>query len=288
VRVATLPGVDFDAVTLIIQDAAAQAITPRFRALEEADVRAKGADDVVTVADLESEALITSALAAMTPTIPVVGEGATAHHPDLPASLGDHATYWLLDPLDGTSNFVAGDPDIGVMLALVHAGDVVASWIWQPIREVLLVAERGAGAYRNGQRISPSNRPTARPASELVGWVWTRFLPADILATVETSTSRFAGLNPGPTAAAVAYERLLLGESDFSMYWRTEPWDHAPGALLIQEAGGAAPRLDGSRYRPREQADGLLLTRSASEWTSVRGALLGSHGQSPPRAYVPF
>lgn len=269
------PTIDVDAVSLLLQEVAAQAIVPRFRMLEQGDVRAKGLDDVVTIADLEAEELITSALAAMTPTIPVIGEEATARQSDQTASLNDAGNYWILDPLDGTSNFVAGSPDIGVMLALVHAGDVVMSWIWQPIREVLLVAERGAGAYRNGERISTAHDPHLRPADELTGWVWARFLPAEILTTVEASASKFASLDPGPAAAAIAYERLLMGDSDFGMYWRTEPWDHTPGALLLRESGGAARRLDGSEYRPGMPGSGLLVTRWSMDWPTVRKSLLG-------------
>lgn len=249
------------------------AITPRFRMLEQGDVRDKGIDDVVTVADLEAETLITSALAAMTPSVPVVGEEATAQRPEL-ALLPNDGTYWLLDPLDGTANFVAGSADFGVMLALVHAGDVVASWIWQPIHEVLLVAERGAGAFKNGERISMAIHDRERSASELAGWVWTRFLPAEVLSTVEASGPKFASLGPGPAAAAVAYEQLLLGESDFCLYWKTEPWDHAPGALLVREYGGAARRPDGTDYRPGIQSSGLLLTRSSTDWPTVRAPLL--------------
>lgn len=271
---ASLPAVDVDRVSDILRDVAARAIIPRFRSLSREEVRAKGVDDVVTVADLEAERLVTSALTALAPTIRVIGEEGSAQDADLLASLGEDATYWLLDPLDGTANFVAGDPDIGVMLALVHGGDVVASWIWQPIHDVLLVAERGAGAFRNGERIHPVDHAGTRPASELAGWMWTRFLPPDVRAGVQTSPSRFASLRSGPTAAAVAYGKLVLGESDFSLYWRTAPWDHAPGVLLLRETGGAARRLDGRDYRPGQPGDGLLVTRSAADWPAVRESLL--------------
>lgn len=271
----TSPRVDLDRVGDVLREAAERAITPRFRSLSPREVGAEGADGVVTVADLESEQLISSALAGLAPGIPVVGEEACHRSPGLVDSVLGLRTYWLLDPLDGTAGFVAGDPDFGVMLALVHEGDVVASWIWQPVHEVLLVAERGAGTYRNGERIREPGPSGERPEGELAGWAWTRFLPPDARAGVEANRHRFARLGTGPGAAAVAYDRLLLGESDFSLYGRTEPWDHAAGALLLREAGGAARRPDGSEYRPGGPGSGLLVTRSAGDWTTVHDALLG-------------
>ena len=101
-------------VALILQDVSAEVIEPRFRALADTDVRSKTPGEVVTVADLEAEALLTSRLGDRLAGVPVVGEEACANTPALAGALEGEGA-WLVDPLDGTANFVAGSPDWAVM-----------------------------------------------------------------------------------------------------------------------------------------------------------------------------
>jgi len=180
---------------------------------------------------------------------------------------------WLVDPLDGTANFVAGSPDWAVMVALVERGITVASWMWRPVESRLFVAERGGGA---GRRILCPPAPTA--ADDLTGAVLSRFLDPAIRSTVASNAHRFAAITSGSMCAGVDYPMIAEGDQHFALFQRTLPWDHAPGVLLLEEAGGWARRLDGSEYRPAQTSAGLLVSADEPSWVTVHDQLLGDPG----------
>jgi fructose-1,6-bisphosphatase/inositol monophosphatase family enzyme len=114
-------------VAQLMRRAAAQAILPRFRALRASEVEEKSPGEHVTAADREAEALLTSGLMALLPGSAVLGEEAASAQPDTVQSLSGKADLWIVDPLDGTSNFVEGKPIFSVMVALMRRGETVAS-----------------------------------------------------------------------------------------------------------------------------------------------------------------
>lgn len=261
-----------DNVTDILREAAETVVLPRFRALGERDVAEKAPGEVVTVADQEAEELITRRLCGVL-DVPVVGEEAAATDPGLIDALRHAPAAWLVDPLDGTSNFVAGRTDFAVMAALVRGGETVASWIVQPISGRAYVAEHGAGAWRGDEQVRREPAPAA--PGHMRGAALARFLPPEARAHVETVAPRFAALGPGASCAGVDYPRLVDGEQDFVLFHRTLPWDHAPGTLLLREAGGVALRPAGGRpYRPADGGLGLLNAADRACWETVRALLL--------------
>jgi fructose-1,6-bisphosphatase/inositol monophosphatase family enzyme len=260
-----------DAVTEILREAADTVIVPRFRALAAGDVAEKSPGEIVTVADREAEDLISRRLRAVLDA-PVVGEEAASNDPALVRALAEAPVAWLVDPLDGTANFAAGRTDYAVMAALVRHGETVAAWIVRPADGAVYVAERGAGTWRDGVRVRRPAAP-ADPA-ELHGVVLTGFLDPPARAAVEAAAPRFATLRPGTRCAGVDYPRLLDGDQDFVLFHRILPWDHAPGVLLLTEAGGVGQRLDGSPYRPTATGSGLLNAADQACWETVRPLLL--------------
>ena len=127
----------------LLRAAAEEAILPRWRRLTPDQVAEKSRpDDLVTVADTEAETIITAGLQQIRPGTPVIGEEAVAADPSLVDGLTTLPEYWLVDPVDGTGNFVEGSPDFGVMVALVEAGEVRAGWIWLPVHGNLAVGVR--------------------------------------------------------------------------------------------------------------------------------------------------
>ena len=253
-------------VALILQDVSAEVIEPRFRALADTDVWSKSPAEVVTVADQEAETLLTSRLGEVLAGVPIVGEEGCANTPALVDALeGERA--WLVDPLDGTANFVNGSPDWAVMVALVDHGTTVAAWIWRPIERVMYLAERGAGATRNGARLHRPPAPST--ARDLRGTVLGRFLDPPTAAAVARNTKRFREVTGGTGCAGVEYPSVLEGACDFVLFWRTLPWDHAPGALLAEEAGGTVRRLDRSAYRPAQTTTGLLIAAGDDAWDTA-------------------
>ncbi|WP_042365623.1 inositol monophosphatase family protein [Streptacidiphilus neutrinimicus] len=259
-----------DDVTEILREAAETVVMPRFGALAAGEVSEKTPGELVTVADREAEALISRRLRDLLDA-PVVGEEATAADPTLPRALNESPAAWVVDPIDGTGNFVAGRPGFAVMAALVRDGETVAGWILRPVDGTAYVAERGSGAWRGGTRLRRAPAP-ADPAA-LRGDVLTRFLDEPARARVAAAAPRFASLGRGASCAGVDYPRLAEGERDFVLYRRILPWDHAPGTLLLDEAGGHARRLDGSRYRPGEDRSGLLAAADPDSWERARALL---------------
>jgi fructose-1,6-bisphosphatase/inositol monophosphatase family enzyme len=261
-------------VVTILQEVAAEVIEPRFDNLADHDVEEKAPKELVTTADTESERLLVRRLGELLPGVPVVGEEGVWEEGHVPGDLLAGAPRaWLVDPVDGTSNFVAGSADWGVMAALLERGETVLAWIWRPVHQRLYVAERGGGAWVDGRRLRRS--PAPLDPAELRGGVLRRFLDEATLARVDANAGRFAGLTSGRMAAAVEYPLIAEGEEDFALFGPTLPWDHAPGVLLVEEAGGVARRPDGTPYRPPETSAGLLVAADDRTWTTVRDTLLG-------------
>ncbi len=260
-----------DRVGDAIRETSAEVIEPRFAALSPTEVRSKAAGELVTVADVDAERLLTRRLTDLLPAAAVVGEEACATDPTLLESLWS-AQAWLIDPLDGTANFVEGRPDWAVMVALCEEGRTVASWIWQPTSQTMYTAEAGGGATRNGAAVTVT--PRGQPPAGLRGAVLARFLPPSVSAAVDAGRERFAAVTAGRRCAGFEYPAVVDGGQDFVLFWRTLPWDHAAGVLLLQEAGGVARRLDASAYRPTATAEGLLAAAQPCVWDSVRAGLL--------------
>lgn len=201
-------------VLALVQDVVERLVTPRFGRLRDSDVASKRRPgDLVTVADREAEVELTRLLRAAHPGVLVVGEEAVSADPRLLRGLESAEHAFTVDPVDGTRHFVAGSPDHATMLAELRCGEVVRSWIWQPQHRRAYVAERGAGAWRDGTRLSPGpRRPAGRPP------------------------------RPTGTCCGVDYPRLASGEADVAAYLKQKPWDHLPGGLLLAEAGGTVHR----------------------------------------------
>jgi fructose-1,6-bisphosphatase/inositol monophosphatase family enzyme len=260
---------DVDRIVREISEAADAILRPRFRSLESQDVREKSAGEIVTVADEECEAQLGPALRAAVPGSALVGEEATSRDPALIRALSGAAPVWLLDPLDGTSAFVEGSPDYAVMAALVINGVTALSVLHQPEHGRTYVAERGSGAHevQSGARLSTNSRITPEV---LRGSVMKRFLPSGFRRTIEEHESNFESIKSPTVSAGIEYPAIAQGDRDFTMYWRTLPWDHAPGVLLLTESGGMAAHLDGRAYRPAHQRDGLLIARTPELWDLAR------------------
>ncbi len=254
-----------------VREVSASTIEPWFTALSSEEVHEKAPGEVVTVADREGERLLTRRLEDLLPGVPVVGEEACSLDGSLVRALeGDRA--WLVDPLDGTSNFVAGSADWAVMVALVEHGAPVASWIWQPSAARMYVAEQGSGATCNGSLLRRRSAEHVLPR-RLRGTVLTRYLDPPTAAAVDRNREAFGPLSGGHGCAGIDYPLLAEGGIDFLLFWRTLPWDHAPGALLVQEAGATVRRLDGSPYLPTQTTLGLLSAADAATWDRASGLL---------------
>jgi fructose-1,6-bisphosphatase/inositol monophosphatase family enzyme len=271
----SLRSASFDLVMDVLKEAADTAVMPRFRKLRESDVVEKAKDELVTIADREAEQLIAPRLIGLLPGSRVVGEEACSADASLLDRL-DEGTVWLVDPLDGTANFVAGRPLFATMAALLVDGVAVGAWIFNPVTRAPFMAELGAGAWCDGHRLHV--QAVERATTELRGAVLTRFLPPELKSRVESRRHNIRDSLPGLRCAGVEYPAIIKDEQQFAMFWRTLPWDHVPGTLLLSEAGGHVARFDGARYRAHDTAKGLLGAANEEVWRQVHDALIAEGG----------
>jgi fructose-1,6-bisphosphatase/inositol monophosphatase family enzyme len=250
------PGVNVDTVAGLIHEVALSVVLPRWRNLASDEVEEKSPGEVVTVIDREAEQILTHELRRLLPGSVVVGEEATTGHPGLLELVSSAPNVWLVDPLDGTANYVAGSPDFAVMVALVRAGVTVASWIDRPADRATYVAEKGSGAFANGQRLRREPQPAGLDG--LRGAALTRLLNEHQRSSVVRLGELVETLGPGRVCAGVDYPLIAEGGQDFVLFMRSLPWDHAPGALILCEAGGQVSHLDGEPYAPGSPRRGLL------------------------------
>ncbi len=249
------------AVSGLMQSVATDIILPRYQNLSAEDVEEKAKDDLVTIADKESEIALAEGLSKILPEAHIVGEEACAADPALLGTVGT-GLCWIIDPIDGTGNFAAGRPPFGVMIALVNAGEIMAGWIYDPIQQRLCMAARGQGAIINGERISAKESGEALP----IAGISTLFLPGDERDTLIARAEGKLRMVDIPRCAAEQYPRIALGANDFALFHRTLPWDHAAGALFLAEAGGRVARYDGSPYLVGTAETGILAAASPAMW----------------------
>lgn len=262
-------GLDIE-VTAMMRAAAADIILPRFRSLAVHEVKEKTPGDLVTIADQESEARLTGQLAALLPGSRVIGEEAAAADPSILDGIGS-GVAWVIDPLDGTMNFAEGKLPFAIMIALIADGVTQAGWILDPVSGRLCHAARTGGAFVDGERITA--RATGRPLP--VGAIATYFLTPERRADIEARSAGRIELVAIPRCAGAQYPRLVLGENDLTLFERSHAWDHLPGALFLEEAGGRITRTDGTPYRADVPGDGLFAASTPRLWDEAARILFG-------------
>lgn len=270
---------DTQSLIEIIEAAAGIEIMPRFRKLERGEIRQKtGPLDLVTEADEAAERRITTALRARFPGCLVVGEEAASNDAALLAKLGGRqGLTFVVDPVDGTSNYACGLPLFASMAAAIVNGEVVAAVIHDPVGGDSAVALRGEGAWLQTPQGRTTDLRVAAPVplAEMSGAMSWRFLPNALAARVATNQTRVA-TSFSYRCAGHEYRLLAAGHCHYLFYGRLLPWDHAPGWLLHREAGGYSARFDGSAYDPALHEGGLILTSDRQSWAELREALLES------------
>ncbi|MEU8795249.1 inositol monophosphatase family protein [Streptomyces sp. NPDC048643] len=251
----------------VIRQAAAAEIMPRFRQLAAHEIDQKsGPHDLVTDADRKAEEFLTEALTALLPGSVVVGEEAVHADPASYGAIGGTAPVWIVDPVDGTRQFVHGDSGFCTLVALVLDGVVHASWTYAPAREEFATAIRGRGAVLDGV---PLRSGSPEPGRDL-----------DIAMSHPDYTTddqkrallglRSEGVVARPCGSAgLEYLAVARGELDATAFSWEAAWDHAAGLLLVEEAGGAHRTLGGEPFRVTG-GNALPFTAARDEATARR------------------
>jgi len=273
-----LTGAEIGAVIALLRDVAAAEIMPRFKHLAPGDIRTKsGPFDPVTVADEAAERALTAGLGRLFPGVDVLGEEAVSADPALLQRLQAPGKVWVIDPIDGTSNFAAELPLFGVMAALVEADELLAGFIYDPVSDDCAYAVAGGGAWlvdaAGGRRRLRVAAPA--PVGEMTGAVSWRYMAEPLRSHVLHRLGRLAAVMDF-RCAAHQYRMLSAGHCHCQIFRKLLPWDHAAGVLLHREAGGHAAQFDGAPYRPSQTGGGLLLAPDETSWQDLAAALLPS------------
>ena len=154
---------------------------------------------------------------------------------------------WFVDPLDGTTNFAHSFPMFNVTLGLEHAGELVAGVIYDPIRQEMFTAERGAGAYLNNRRIRASNARRLADSLASTGFPSRkRHHNVNIHFYYQLAMASHGVRRTGSAALDLAY--VAAARLDFFWEFGLKPWDMAAGILLVQEAGGRVSDMRGAPH----------------------------------------
>lgn len=211
---------------------AGRSLVKDFREVENLQVSMKGAGDFVSRADFASEAILKEELMGARPTYGWVGEESDEIAGD------DPTRRWIVDPLDGTTNFLHGMPHWSVSIALEHKGQIVAGVIFDPAKDEMFFAEKGAGAWMNESRLRVSGR------NRMIESVFATGLPFGGRAELPAALQDLARLLPvtagvrrwGSAALDLAY--VAAGRYDGFWERRLNIWDIAAGIVIVREAGG--------------------------------------------------
>ncbi len=212
---------------------AGKSLVKDFREVENLQVSTKGPGDFVSKADREAERLIKEDLMGARPTYGWLGEENGGEDG------ADPTRRWIVDPLDGTTNFLHGMPHWAISIALEHKGEIVSAVVYDPAKDEMFWAEKGAGAWLNdNRRLRVSGRRSMAEAVFATG------VPFGAKKTLPAMLADLARLMPACAGVrrwgAASLDLAYVAAGRFDGYWERElqPWDIAAGLLLVKEAGG--------------------------------------------------
>lgn len=209
-------------------------------------IRKKGAIDLVTDSDLQAEKTILEIIRAHFPADQIIAEES--------GSQGEpHERIWLIDPLDGTTNFAHGFPFFAVSIALQTEGEIALGIVYNPHFGEYFEAVKGSGAFLNGRRITVSETRTIGESLLATGFPYDiQDNAADVLELFGRMIKKAQGVRrPGSAALDLCY--AACGRVDGFWEKGLKPWDTAAGALIMQEAGGVLATYQGAHYTPYEK-----------------------------------
>lgn len=217
---------------------AARGIVRDFGELGHLQITRKSIGDFVSSADKRSEKILIDELSKARPTFGFLCEESG----EIPGK--DERHRWIIDPLDGTTNFLHSNPHFAITVALEFDNEIIAGVTYQPILDELFWAEKGKGAYCNQKRLRVSGRRDLE--SLLICCTHTHPLAAKI-------DDKISGLrNTGAGALDLAY--VAAGRFDVCFIERLKPWDMATGLLLVREAGGVITNINGDPFSIYEES----------------------------------
>jgi myo-inositol-1(or 4)-monophosphatase len=234
-----------DTLKKFIEETAREAGTLlRKKLYDRHDIEYKGEINIVTEADRLSEKLIVEKIGHTFPRHGILTE-------ESPETVNDSEFRWVVDPLDGTTNYAHGYPVFSVSIALEVGGTVVLGAVYNPMLDEFFAAEKGGGSYLNGRRLKVSHVDSLSRSLLATGF------PYDIRTNKNNNINYFKAMSLNAQAirraGSAALDLSYLAAGRFDGFWELKlaPWDTAAGRLIVEEAGGAVTDLAGGLYNLR-------------------------------------
>ena len=262
-----------DQVTALMIEAGKTIILPSFNNLSPDDIATKSSDtDFVTIADREAEFWLIPRLEALLDGVIALGEETISDDPKSERQIQKHLAF-VIDPIDGTRNFIQGSPHFCSMISLIDRGEPLVAWVYRPIDGDVIVAVAGEGAFHM----------MLDEDGELTDWepisrAYERFHLSDMVGTggIKGLTGQ-KKLAVRAQLRALAHRRLIgsagceaaliaLGEHDFLMHSKTTAWDHTPVDLIAREVGALSLSLPKGRAFSPTCDDALLVAPDQESW----------------------
>ena len=210
------------------------------------EISYKGDINLVTEMDMRSERIVVETILASFPDHGIIAEEET--------SIRNESGYrWIIDPLDGTTNYAHGYPCFSVSIALEHEGDVIAGVVYDPMRDELFAARKGAGAFLNGKQIRVTSVDTLIRSLLATGF------PYDRKVSEKNNMDFFHDLLMASQEVrrdgSAALDLCYVASGRFDGFWelKLKPWDVAAGSLIVTEAGGTISDFSGRRFNIHDE-----------------------------------
>jgi len=222
---------------------AAKNIIRDFGEIEKLQVSLKGPGDFVTASDIKAEKILIEELQKARPRFSILSE-------EIGQITNDEEFKWIIDPIDGTANFLHGIPHFAISLGLEHKKEIICGIIFDPIKDEMFLAEKGNGSYLNNQRLRVSSRSKLKDCLIITGGPAFRSKDKDRqLSLNEYYKFTSKVMTPIRKMGSASLDMAYVAAGRFDGFWEftLQPWDIAAGILLVEEAGGRVADLRGGK-----------------------------------------
>ena len=233
-------------------------ILPKYQNLKEDDIKYKNGSDLVTSADIAAEKELKKNLLKIIPSSGFIGEEEYASNQNILKSYQEDNYCWTVDPIDGTTNFIKGRDKFAIMIALTKKDQILNSWIYKPLDNVMCHAILGDAAYINNTKIKTKGVSSLDKA---IGSISAKYFDEKYWDLIRNLKNEFAEVK-SYRCIGFEYVDIGLGKRNFAILSKLSPWDHIPGVLFVREAGGSDIDFDNTNYDFTKKNNNLIVGNS--------------------------
>ena len=233
-------------------------ILPKYQNLKEDDIKFKNGSDLVTSADISAEKELKKNLLKLIPSSAFIGEEEYSTNHNILKFYQEDEYCWTVDPIDGTTNFVKGRDKFAIMIALTKKDQILCSWIYKPLENIMSHAILNEGSFINNKKINTSG---VNSLDKAIGSISTKYWDEKYWDQIKNLKNEFAEVK---SYRCIGYEYvdIGLGQRNFAILSKLSPWDHIPGVLFVREAGGSDIDFDHQPYNFTKQNNNLIVGNS--------------------------